>query len=45
MYIALLMLVLAYFLTKEYVPRAVGRILRIRSTSPNTGRPGQQEYG
>lgn len=42
MYIALLMLILAYFLLKEYVPRAVGRIFRIRSTSR---RPVKEEYG
>jgi hypothetical protein len=42
MYIALLMLTLAYFLLKEYAPRAVGRILRNRSTRE---RPVQQEYG
>jgi hypothetical protein len=46
MYIALLMLLLAYFLLKEYVPRAVGRIVRIRSTdAKRPDRPVQQEYG
>jgi hypothetical protein len=46
MYIVLLMSILCCCLAKEYVPRAVGRMLRIRSTDTTSpGRPVQQEYG